>query len=120
MESKKTERPKNWLKRLTRYKINNTHNKSRTSSNEDIQSPTDRVIQSETRSGDISTTSRKNNSHSLFGSLRRVHSRVKLCVSKRKVRTLDARSSVNAFVNENSVDIHQRNQMATSSTSEVI
>lgn len=117
--SKKGERSKSWLKRLTRYKINSSHSKSLTSSNEDIESSADRVIQSAARSNDVSSTSCKNNSHSLFGSLRRVHSRVKLCVSKRKVRMLDSRSSVSAFVSENSVDIPQRNQIAASSTSEV-
>lgn len=119
---KKCEHSKSWLKKLTRYKINNdTRNNSLTTSHEDIDSSiTDRVIRSATKSDEISSGSRRK-SHNVFGSLRRVHNRVKLYVSsKRKIRTLDSKNGFSAFASQTSLDVSQRNRAATSNTSEVI
>lgn len=101
---------KRWLKRLSRYKISNGSTTSTDSQNSDISSPRNVV--------DV-LDNKKNSRSGVFGSLRRVHNRVKLCMSKHKVRTLDAIGNTNAFHSNQNLDVHNVNSTPLPNTTEV-
>lgn len=101
---------KRWLKRLTRYKISNGSATSADSQSSETSSQKNVVDQLDNR---------KSTRGGVFGSLRRVHNRVKLCVSKRKVRTLDTRSNTNAFHSNQSLEGQQVNCTTASNIAQV-
>lgn len=92
---------KRWIKRLTQYKITNTK------SSDD----------SDSRKADTNVEDRNRCQGGIFGSFRRVRNRVKLCVSNRKVRTLETRGKSDAFSSTRSLDGPRNNIPSTPSAS---
>lgn len=109
MESskKKFNSKKSWLKRITSYKCSNS---SLTS-----DEPQDLILWN-TPADDLTTTRKSKN---IFGSLRKVHNRVKLFVSKKKVRTFDSVPTSNAYESNSHLEIMQKSHTAPSSSLEV-
>lgn len=103
---------KRWLKRLTRYKISNASTASTDSQSSDTSSQRNAVDQQH------ALDNRKNRG-GVFGSLRRVHNRVKLCVSKHKVRNVDAVGNANAFHSNQNLEVQNVNSTSVPDTTEV-
>lgn len=103
---------KRWLKRLTRYKISNTSTTSTDSQSSDTSSQKNVVEQN-------GLDNRKNSRGGVFGSLRRVHNRVKLCVSKHKVRTVDTVGNTNAFNSNPNLEVQHVNSANLPETTQV-
>lgn len=102
---------KRWLKRLSRYKISNASTASTDSQSSDTSS--------QRNAADQHALDNRRNRGGVFGSLRRVHDRVKLCVSKHKVRTLDAIGNANAFHSNQNLEVQHVNSTSVPDTIEV-
>lgn len=109
MESskKKFNSKKSWLKRITDYKCSN--------SSLTKDEPQDLILWN-TSTDDLPTNRKTKN---IFGPLRKVHNRVKLFVSKKKVRTFDSVPTCNAFESNSHLEILQKSHTTPSSSLEV-